>query len=394
MKNKNLFSLVLGLVMSLGVTAQAQTQDIFKALQVQLPQLITVGSKSFVIPGSIKLIKLPDGKFTTETQFSTEGHKVGNGGDYIRSTYIQIGENVLEFLATTENGQQVLTTHGLAVDDLKATLTTERIVVTNDILMDNTGSIVDAIGIPGLVILNGAAWMDHFEKERNVYYIVFHEMLRSLGVNDDDYVISKDLINFPIQFKMSTRLLPLIPMLESDSIIDLVTLGNVTVQGSGCSAKAPAYTELDLTKNVIDITLKSFVTTNSEARKVDYKACNLAVPLQLPAGKRLMISLIDVTGEVRPQSAELQSTNTIRFEGFLAGQQGKVHSKTVVLGSEARTVLFRKTDVITTGCGSSEILRLNVNNILQSRGSVAGSEQNQAQIKKISVYLNLEDCSQ
>lgn len=392
MKTNHLIMLVIGFLISVGLASNAKAQSLLKALEVKLPEIITIGQKGYVIPGSIKLIKLPDGKFTTETKFSTEGHKVGNGGDYIRSTFIRMGENVVEFLETTQEGQQVLTSRDLAVEDLKATLTTERIVVTNDILMDNTGSIVDAIGVPGLVILNSASWLDHFEKERNVYFIVFHEMLRSLAVNDDDYVISKDLINFPSQFKMSTRLLPLIPMLESDSITELVSLGNVTVQGSGCSAKAPAYTELDLTKNVIDITLKSFVVSNSEARKVDYKACNLAVPLQLPAGKRLTISLIDVAGEVRPQSADLLSTSTLRFEGFLAGQKGKVQTKTVALGSEARTVLFRKTDVITTGCGTSEILRLNVNNALSSKGHAPGLEQNQSQIKKISVYLNLEDC--
>ncbi|WP_409478104.1 DUF4360 domain-containing protein [Pseudobdellovibrio sp. HCB154] len=390
MKTKHLIMLVIGFLISVGLASQAQAFNILKALEVQLPEIVQVGDKAYVIPASVKLVKLADGRFTTETKIL--GHKVGNGGDYIRSTFIQMGENVVEFLETTQEGQQVLTQHGLVIEDLKATLTTERIVVTNDILMDNTGSIVDAIGVPGLVILNSASWLDHFEKERNVYFIVFHEMLRSLAVNDDDYVISKDLINFPSQFKMSTRLLPLIPMLESDSITELVTLDNVTVQGSGCSAKAPAYTELDLTKNVIDITLKSFVVSNSEARKMDYKACNLSVPLKLPAGKRLTISLIDVSGEVRPQSADLQSTSTLRFEGFLAGQKGKVHTKTVALGSEARTVLFRKTDVITTGCGTSEILRLNVNNALASKGSAAGLEQNQSQIKKISVYLNLEDC--
>lgn len=389
MKTKHLILIVI----SFGLISQTHAKSILKALEVKLPQIIQAGDKSFVIPGSVKLVKLPDGRFTTETKFSTEGHKVGNGGDYIRSTFIQIGENVLEYLETTQAGQQVLTTNNLNVADLKATLTTERIVVTNDILMDNTGSIVDAIGVPGLVILNSSSWLDHFEKERNVYFIVFHEMLRSLAVNDDDYVISKDLINFPSQFKMSTRLLPLIPMLESDSITELVTLDNVTVQGSGCSAKAPAYTELDLTKNVIDITLKSFVVSNSEGRKVDYKACNLAVPLKLPAGKRLTISLIDVAGEVRPQSADLRSTSTLRFEGFLAGQTNKVHTKAVALDSEARTVLFRKTDIITTGCGTSEILRLNVNNSLTSKGHAPGQEQNQSQIKKISVYLNLEDCN-
>ena len=392
MKTNHLIFFAMALFM--GLSAQANNSLIKSLLEVKLPQVIQVGNRLVTIPGSIPLIKLPDGRFTTDKAiFSPEGHKVGNGGDYIRSTFIQMGENVSEYLETTQEGSAIVSKHGLSLEDLKSTLTTERIALTNETLIDNTGSVVDAIGVPGLIILNSSSWLDHFEKERNVYYLVLHEMLRSSAIDDDDFVISKDIVNLPSQFKMSTRLLPLVPMLETDSITDLVTLGNITIQGSGCSTKAPAYTELDLTKNVIDITLKSFVATNTDARKIDYKACNLALPLKLPAGKRLTISLIDLVGEVRPQSAELKSSATLRFEAFMAGSSGKVQSKVVALGSEARTVLFRKTDVLTTGCGTTETLRLNVNNALTSKGTAATGLKNQSQVKKISVYLNLEDCN-
>jgi len=390
MKTNHLSILALAFFVSLS----AQANSLLNALELKIPQIIQIGNRTVTIPGSIPLIKLPDGRYTTDkTIFSPAGHKVGNGGDYIRSTFIRMGENVNEYLETTDAGHLIVSKNDLNLVELKATLTTERIALTNEILVDNTGSIVDAIGVPGLIILNSANWLDHFEKERNVYYLVLHEMLRSSAVNDDDFVISKDIVNIPSQFKMSTRLLPLVPMLESDSIVELVTLDKITVQGTGCSAaKSPAYTELDLTKNLIDITLKSFIATNSQARKIDYKACNLSVPLKLPSGKRLTISLIDVSGEVRPQSADLKSTSTLKFEAFLAGSTNKVQQKVVALGSNARTFLFRKTDVITTGCGTSEILRLNVNNALVSKGSVANGEINQSQVKKISVYLNLEDC--
>ena len=382
------------IAMAFFLCLSAQANGLLKALEIKLPQVIQIGNRTVTIPGSIPLIKLPNGRFTTDKAiFSPEGHKVGNGGDYIRSTFIQMGENVNEYLETTDAGHAVVSKHALILEDLKSTLTTERIALTNEILIDNTGSVVDAIGVPGLIILNSANWLDHFEKERNVYYLVLHEMLRSSAVNDDDFVISKDIVNIPSQFKMSTRLLPLVPMLESDAITELVSLDKIAVQGTGCSTtKAPAYTELDLTRNVIDITLKSFIATNSQARKIDYKACNLSLPLKLPAGKRLTISLIDVSGEVRPQSADLKSTSTLKFEAFLAGSTNKVQQKVVALGSEARTVLFRKTDVITTGCGTSEILRLNVNNSLISKGNAANGEINQSQVKKISIYLNLEDC--
>jgi hypothetical protein len=381
MKNK---FFILAITVLIGFVFSASAEPI---------KTIQVGNRTYSIPTSIKLIQLPNGRYEIDKEGILD-HRVGNGGDYIRSTFIHLGEKVMQFLETTDEGHALVEQNTLNVVSLKETLSTKQIVLTNDILIDNTGSVVDAIGLPGLIILNATNWLDHFENDRNVYHLIFHEMLRSAAVNDDDFVISKAIMNFPTSLRLSTRLLPLIPMLDEDSIQSLVTLEKISVGGTGCP-KGSTYTDLDLTRNVIDITLKNFVAINNESRTIDYKACNMMIPLQLPKGKRLVISLIDLTGIVRPENVNLTSKNTLRFEAFMAGSQGKVNSKIIQLGSSARTVLFRKTDVLTTGCGTSEILRLNANNTLQSKklnSEIIEERNNVAQVKKMTVYLTLESC--
>lgn len=398
--------MILSFIFSTQVFALEPAKPVFKLnlnplsnnLNLIQKNVLTVDNRTYFLPDSIKLIKLDNGQFKLDKGIDIVGHKVGNGGDYIRSTFIQLGTKALDFLNTTDVGNAVAKKNNLNLDALKLALDINNVVLTTDTLFDNTGSVVDAIGIPGLIILNAQAWLDHFEKERNVYYLIFHEMLRSAAVNDDNYVISTALINFPNAFRISTRLLPLIPMLDGDSIQGLFDLSTVATNGSGCSAQAKQfYTELDLSKNSLEISLSNYVTNSDSKRLIDYKACSLAIPVKLPAGKRLVISLVDLQGVVMPKVAGVQSSAIIRFEAFLAGSSSPSNVKTIALGNDDRSFLFRKTDVLSSGCGTSDIIRLNTTNTLTSKvvnaNAVAGALPNSAQIKKISVYMNLESCT-
>ena len=363
-----------------------------------LKNVVIVDNRGFIIPDSLKIIRNANGQFKID-RIDLLGHKVGNGGDYIRSTFIQIGKKALDYILTTDAGNSIVRKNNLNTDELKAALDITRVVLTDETLFDNTGSVVEAIGIPGLIILNSAAWLEHFESEKNIYYLVFHEMLRSASVNDDNYVVSTDLMQIPNAFRIPTRLLPLVPMLESDSIQPLFDLASVVSNGSGCSAqKKEYYTELDLTKNSLEISLSNYITQNDAKRLVDNKACSLAIPVKLPKGKRLVISLIDLQGLVSPKLAQLQTVSTVKFEAFIAGTVNPSNAKVINLGSDDRSFLFRKTDVLSSGCGTNEIIRLNTSNTLTSKiisQSSTGSENiisNTSQIKKISVLMNLESC--
>ena len=57
-------------------------------------------------------------------------------------------------------------------------------------LIDSTGSVVDAIGIPDLVQLDQQRWEVLFSSTDNLYYLIFHEMLRSASYDDDNFKIS------------------------------------------------------------------------------------------------------------------------------------------------------------------------------------------------------------
>lgn len=357
---------------------------------------VSVGNNTYYLPPSIQLTQLPNGQFQMNSP-NVLAHKVGNGGDYIRATFIQLGTQIISYLKTTDMGNNVVVQNHLDTTSLTATLDVNRIVVTDDTLFDNTGSVVDAIGVPGLIILNGTNWLDHFENERDIYYLVFHEMLRSAQVNDDNFVISKSLMDFPTSFKVATRLLPLVPMLEQDSIQNLFSLNSIVSSGSGCPQNSGQYySDLDLTKNTFELTLNNFSATSTNQRPIDYKFCDVSIPVQLPAHKKLTISLIDLQGQTHVNSTSLQTTNTLSFEAFLTGTSNNTVQKVIQLGGSDRSFLFRKTDVLSSGCGTAELIRLSISNRVMSQvSSVAdtGDGFNSSEVKKISVYLNLEDCN-
>lgn len=124
------------------------------------------------------------------------GDKTGNGGDHIRANYLRMGESVLDFLKGTREGQALKDKHGLSLERLNNSLLAEKISVVEGTLLDSQGSIVDATGEPGKILLDKASWKEHIDRKRDVHYLVFHEMLRENGVNDDDYRISKALNPF------------------------------------------------------------------------------------------------------------------------------------------------------------------------------------------------------
>jgi hypothetical protein len=66
--------------------------------------------------------------------------------------------------------------------------------VSENELIDNRGSLVDAIGVPGRITLHKQAWMDFYRTGVDVRLLVLHELLRSQGIDDDNYVHSLPLM--------------------------------------------------------------------------------------------------------------------------------------------------------------------------------------------------------
>jgi hypothetical protein len=87
-----------------------------------------------------------------------------------------------------EIAEQVIT------EELTSVLENGQIIATESELIDNTGSLVDAIGIPGKVTLSTQRWLTFMREGRDVRLLVLHELLRMAGENDDNYIISRRIL--------------------------------------------------------------------------------------------------------------------------------------------------------------------------------------------------------
>ncbi|MBY0414189.1 MAG: DUF4360 domain-containing protein [Bdellovibrionales bacterium] len=313
-------------------------------------------------------------------------HKVGNGGDYIRGTFISMGKVVAQFLGQTKEGQKILAEQSLDLEALEESLDINRILVTDSILKDNTGSVVDALGVESLVTLNSSAWFNHFENGRDVYYLVFHEMLRSIAVDDDNYKISNALKNFPLSLRIETRVAPATPLMAEDLLSGIFS-NNIVVGGTGCkSSDREVITELNEEKNIFQISMKNYRTNLSAGKNIDLKSCAISIPVKVPEKKRVVISLIDLGGEFDLQA---NSTSKVSFEAFLSGGQQKTIDKNLGKGlAQVKSFLMRRTDVLKSSCGGNDLMRINSNISSQS----TSSKNEFVTVKSIALYMTLEDC--
>jgi hypothetical protein len=318
----------------------------------------------------------------------SQAHRLGNGGDHIRATYIKVGESVLDYLQTTKSGKDLLTKAKLNINNLQNSLDIEKITVVENVLHDNSGSVVEAIGAPGLVTLNQASWFDHFEKEHDVTYLIFHEMLRSVSVNDDNYVISKALNPFPKTLKIPTRVVPVLPLIDEDNLKNIFQLSKININGTGCPASAhDSEVEFNEEKNLLEVSFKKYVSETNLERSLVRTACSLALPIEVPAKKRLVIAQLDLLGRINHQ-AEAQTS--LALEAFFPGVVNTPETR-VISSSEAQVgrFLMRKTNLLKSRCGGSDILRINTNQLML--GHAVGESST---IDEMSLSLKLESCSQ
>lgn len=125
--------------------------------------------------------------------FAQGGDRTGNGGDYVRSAFISEANRLLMQLESSLSGQSFYQKYNLSAYSLREVLATSVIEVTDDRLFDQFGNEVDALGGPGRITLNNERWKKLFASGADLRIIIFHEVLRAIDMNDDDYIISKHL---------------------------------------------------------------------------------------------------------------------------------------------------------------------------------------------------------
>lgn len=129
----------------------------------------------------------------------TSGEK-GNGGDFIRQAFISRGKQIVAFLDANEGKAGFLRRNRLSAAALRGVLNIEVVKVSDEALIDNGGSSVDAIGTLKKIVLNEASWKAYLMKGLRLDRMILHEMLRAVGKNDDNYRISETAPEMPTFF--------------------------------------------------------------------------------------------------------------------------------------------------------------------------------------------------
>lgn len=125
------------------------------------------------------------------------GSGVGNGGDTVRLRFINTGNGILEYY---KEGFKSISDVLVSPLFLKVHLNIKTISTSKEILIDNLGNPVSAIGEPGKITLYvGEAipelhWNSIFKNSRLANIMVLHELLRAQGINDDNYVYSTKVL--------------------------------------------------------------------------------------------------------------------------------------------------------------------------------------------------------
>lgn len=345
----------------------------------------------------MKQLKLGAHLFLIFAFFSTlnsqAGHFTGNGGDHVRAQFFKMGDAVISYLSETQEGQKLLTEKQISIDTLKSLLTIEIVSAIESPLIDNGGSQVDAIGEKGKIVLHKTRWMDHFEKERDVYYLVFHELLRALEINDDNYIISKILLPFPKSRLIKTRINPIYPLIDSERLDKAFLLDQITINGTGCPLQGfGTKVDFDTETNQLDIHFEEYnLVLNSDSPEiVSRKNCALVIPVQLPKNTKLVVTQMDLMANL-----ELAIESNLNFGGevFFAGDRNIIMQQSVIGSKQTQKgrSLLRRNDILKSACGGIGNLRVNTFGTLKKSSTL--SPKTLAALSDFKLSFKLEKCN-
>lgn len=319
------------------------------------------------------------------------GHFTGNGGDHVRGMFLKLGHTVVSFLNETKEGRKLLADHNLSANAFQNILTIEHISTVETPLVDNGGSDVDAIGEKGKILLNKNRWIEHLEKERDIYYLVLHELLRATEVNDDNYVISKALLPFPSSRKINTKINLVYPLIATERLDSIFKLDQINLNGSGCPLqKLGTRFDFDPESNQLDISFEEYglILKKENNDGASRKNCALAIPIKLPKNTRLIVTQMDLSANLElVKDAQLQFGAEVFFAGqnnqrFAQSVSGKDHPQ------KGRSLL-RQNQILKSDCGGEENFRTNTFAEL-TRQSATGTTQ--AALASFKLSFKLESC--
>ena len=150
-------------------------------------------------------------------------------------------------------------------------------------------------------------------------------------------------------------------------IQDTLLIGNPSYGGAGCPAGSASVT-LSPDQKSLSILFDQFTVEagGMTGKRVDRKACNIAIPVHVPQGLSISIIAIDYRGfNSLPSGAQSQ----FNVEYFFAGGMGPRFSKRFI-GSLNEDFLVNNTLIATglvwSACGADVNLRTNTSMMVQS----------------------------
>jgi hypothetical protein len=155
----------------------------------------------------------------------------GNGGDTIRRVFLPLAKECLEWARKSPKVLEKLPKGQSTLDEMQSLLSIEFIKVFDPKgkrsahLYDNGGSIVQSKIFPRYVLLDKKTWEFYIVNHVDLHKDVFHELLRGLKINDDNYVISGNLLNPYEQLHLAAKVEYDFARLSGSSPVDVLVNG-------------------------------------------------------------------------------------------------------------------------------------------------------------------------
>lgn len=165
-----------------------------------------------------------------------------------------------------------------------------------------------------------------------------------------------------------------------------IDLDQLTYAGNGCSKdSAPIEVKFsDTNERAVFIFPEMKLDLNNG--RLERKSCSLALPVQVPANKKLVIGSPSLFGET---NLDEETSVDFRGEAFFAGQSGPLVTRTADGAIKGRRYFYERLyDEVESACGESVTVRLNLSMIGRSKDYSV----NHASLDGSGLTLRLVDC--
>lgn len=176
-------------------------------------------------------------------------------------------------------------------------------------------------------------------------------------------------------------LLLTVKMVNASETPPLVDPTKASIRGSGCTAEN-ARLEVHPFLHNLELTPSALNVSNASEGGLNRKTCMVALPVHVPAGKKLVISDARLVTKSQLQSSAVA---TAQVEAFTAGSQSKplVSSLTPAQNGVVRAKL--KEVLAESECGQDTNLRINASILAQGANA-------EASVKTLRVKYKLTSC--